>query len=210
MNPIRPINISRKHKFFSWTNQRTGSTHFTNMLRIFGFESLDLNITTLKVVNFRDKVQHNHVCYLFENHWDYKFMVSVRNPYSMMMSQVGVASMKETINRKELAKIRIENIIQSPTGLDGCCNCFHERKPDYFIRLENLYEDWLKLPFAQSHELHFPGELKKLTDTRMNNQQNSEGDYWKEFYDQSLADSVYYSQPDTFELCGYDRNSWKL
>jgi hypothetical protein len=209
MNRIRPINISRKHKFFSWTNARTGSTHFTHMLELFGFESVDLDLTTLKLSNFQDKVRHNHTCSLFENHWDYKFIASVRNPYSMMISQSGIQSDKITPNKKELAKIRIENLIQSPFQADGCCECFHQRKPDYFIRLEHLYDDWLQLPFAKSHELHFPGHLKKLTETRMNNQLNTEGDYWKQFYDQSLADSVYYSQPDTFELCGYDRNSWK-
>lgn len=209
MNRIRPINISRKHKFFSWTHQRTGSTHFTHMLGEFGFESADLDMQTLKLSNFQEKVRHNHTCSLFENHWDYKFIVSVRNPYSMMISQSGIITDKNLPNKKELAKIRIENLIQSPFNPDGCCSCFHKRKPDYFVRLEHLYEDWLKVPFVESYELRFPGKLKKQTEIVMNNQPNPEGDYWKQFYDQSLADSVYYSQPDTFELFGYDKNSWR-
>lgn len=179
------------------------------MLERFGFESADVDLDTMKLSNFTDKVRHNHTCILFENHMDYKFIISVRNPYSMMISQSGVAADKVSLDKKELAKIRIENIIQNPVIMDGCCNCFHQRKPDYFIRLENLYEDWLKVPFAKTEELHFPGQLKKQTEIIMNNQPNTGGEYWKQFYDQSLADSVYYSQPDTFELFGYDRNSWK-
>jgi hypothetical protein len=209
MNKTKAINISRKHKFFSWTNQRTGSTHFTYMLERFGFESADLDVETMKLSNFQEKIRHNHTCFLFENHWNYKFIISVRNPYSMMISQSGVMSDNTSLNRKELAKIRIENYIQNPLHADGCCNCFHQRKPDYFIRLEHLLEDWLKVPFAKSHDLHFPGELEKLINIKMNNQPNTYGDYWKQFYDQALADSVYYSQPDTFELFGYDKDSWK-
>jgi len=209
MSRIRTINISQKHKFFSWTNQRTGSTHFTYMLEKFGFGSVDLDLDTMKLSNLKEEVRHNHNCYLFENHLDYKFIVSVRNPYSMMISQSGVMSEKSFSEKKKFAKIRIENLIQNPITDGGCCNCFHQRKPDYFIRLENLYEDWIKVPFVKSHELRFPGELKKQTEIVMNNQPGTEGDYWKQFYDKSLADSVYYSQPDTFELFGYNRNSWR-
>jgi hypothetical protein len=209
MNILRAINISRKHKFFSWTNRRTGSTHFTFMLERFNFESADLDLETMKLSNFQDNVRHNHTCFLFENHWDYKFITSVRNPYSMMISQAGIMSDKSSSDKKELVRERIENLIQYPHNHDGCCNCFHERQPDYIIRLEHLYEDWLKVPFVKSDELHFPGQLKKQTEIVMNNQPNTKGHYWKDFYDQSLADTVYYSQPYTFELFGYDRDSWK-
>jgi len=209
MNYGRAINISQKYKFFSWTPQRTGSTHFTNILDKLGFQSADINLETKKISNFRAGAQHNHTCILFEGHWDYKFISSIRNPYSMIISQVGASSMKDEQNIKGLLRARVENIMQNPVSWVGCCACFHKRKPDYVIRLEHLYEDWLKLPFVPNHALNLSGELEKLTKIRLNNSKNNGGDYWKKYYDQSLADLVYYNHPDWFELFGYDKNSWK-
>ena len=48
-----------------------------------------------------------------------------------------------TYRGKEKFRNIVENQVQNPHNPDGCCNCFHERTPDYAIRLEHLYEDWL-------------------------------------------------------------------
>ena len=209
MNYGRAINISQKYKFFSWTPQRTGSTHFTNILHKLGFQSADVHLKTKKLSNFRAGAQHNHTCVLFEGHLDYKFITSVRNPYSMIISRSGIVSENGINNTREILVARVENFMQSPVNFDGTCSCFHERHPDYIIRLEHLYEDWLKLPFVPTHGLNLSGELEKLTQVRLNNSPNDGGDYWKKYYDQSLADLVYYNYPDWFELFGYDRDSWK-
>ena len=205
----RTINISQKYKFFSWTPQRTGSTHFTNILDKLGFQSADVHLETKKLSNFRAGAQHNHTCILFEGHWDYKFISSIRNPYSMIISQSGIVSENDTNKVKEILVQRVENMMQNPLNFDGGCACFHKRSPDYVIRLEHLYEDWLKLPFVPNHGLNLSGELEKLTKIRLNNSKNNGGDYWKKYYDQSLADLVYYNHPDWFELFGYDKDSWK-
>jgi len=214
MNHIKPINISEKYKFFCWTPERTGSTHFTTILDKLGFQSADLNLETKKISNFRTGVRHNHTCNFFENHWDYKFVISVRNPYSMVISRSGINE-SEFIKYNDFTfinqflKSRVENMMQNPFDIDGCCQCFHERQPDYIIRLEHLYEDWLKLPFVTNHGFNLSGELETLTKIRLNNSINEGGDYWKKYYDQSLADLVYYNHPDSFELFGYDKDSWK-
>lgn len=210
MNYGRTINISQKYKFFSWTPQRTGSTHFTNILHKLGFQSADVDLKTKKLSNFRAGAQHNHTCVLFEGHLNYKFMVSVRNPYSMIISQSGIVSANDSDNIQELLIARVENIMQNPLNFDGGCSCFHERKPDYIIRLEHLYEDWLKIPFVPNHGLNLSGDLEKLSKIRLNNSANDGGDYWKKYYTQTLADLVYYNHPDWFELFRYNKNSWKI
>jgi hypothetical protein len=209
MDKSRYINISRQYKFFAWTHQRTGSTHFTNILKKLNFESAELNLETKKLSNFASIVKHNHTCLLFENHSDYKFIVSVRNPYSMVVSHTGVMSLPDFSRGKEKFRNIVENQVQNPHNPDGCCNCFHERTPDYAIRLEHLYEDWLKIPFVRSHELNTSGELEKLCNVPLNGMRKTITNSWKEYYDQTTADSVYYSQPYSFELFGYDRDSWK-
>lgn len=199
------INISHKLKYFTWTPARTGSHTFTNILTQLGFESSEINVETNQIVSHNPKPLHNHTSILFENHEQYKFITSVRNPYSMVMSQVGAA----IENDPEITRMRIENMMQNPNNFFGYCVHYHNRVPDYAIRIENLYEDWIKIPFVKNHELNLSGELKKLTETKLNSRPNLEGDYWKKYYNQSLADLVFYNHPNTFELFGYDRNSWK-
>jgi hypothetical protein len=168
MNYGRTINISQKYKFFSWTPQKTGSTHFTNILNKLGFQSADVDLETKKLSNFRAGAKHNHTCVLFEGHSDYKFITSVRNPYSMMISRSGIIS-ETDVNTKEILAQRLENYMQNRAPFNGTCSCFNERHPDYIIRLEHLYEDWLKLPFVPTHGLNLSGELEKLTQIRLNN-----------------------------------------
>jgi hypothetical protein len=209
MNNFRTINISQKYKFFCWTPARTGSTHFTNILQKLGFESAHFNDETKKLSNFKLGVHHNHTCIFFENHWDYKFITSMRNPYSLIVSRLGIINSDSIEDNNKILKKWTENMSQNPLDFNGGCTCYHERKPDYTIRLEHLYEDWLKLPFVPNHGLNLSGELEKLTKVRLNNSANDGGDYWKKYYDQVLADLVYYNHPDLFELFGYDKDSWK-
>jgi hypothetical protein len=201
------VNISEQYKYFTWTPERTGSTHFTNIITKLGFQSAD--IIDNKIVSYRE-VRHNHFCSLFENHWDYKFIITMRNPYAMMMSRVGATTINDEVDSQSVIELRIENLLQNNITAPICCQCFQQRKPDYFIRLENLYEDWIKIPFVRTHELNLSGELKKLTEVRKNEQVGTEDtNYWKKYYNKRIADLVYYNFPYNFELFGYDKNSWK-
>jgi hypothetical protein len=85
---------------------------------------------------------------------------------------------------------------------------FSQRVPDYPVRLENLYEDYSKIPFIVESEYYKSGELKKAT-TQKVNVSNEDENLWKEFYTQETADMVYYRMPRYFDLFGYDKNSWK-
>jgi len=201
------LNISEKYKAFTWTPEKTGSTHFTDILDRLGFQSAYFEDFKLK--SFKKSVHHNHSCTFFENHFDYKFIISMRNPYTMMFSQAGGPRMEFDEKNTNQIRIRMEDIL-SQLEPNFCCQCFHIRKPDYAIKLENLYEDWIKIPFVAQHELNLSGELKKLTQRKLNHYMNGkEINYWKRFYNQSLADLVYYNHPESFDLFGYDRDSWK-
>lgn len=201
------LNISEKYKAFTWSPARTGSTHFTDILNRLGFQSAYFEGP--KLISTQKTVRHNHSCFFFENHLDYKFITSMRNPYSMIISQIGGAAMEFNEKTNQEIRIRIENLMQVPFP-EYCCQCFHTRQPDYVVRLENLYEDWIKIPFVAEHKLNVSGELKQLTNMKLNWGVNtSEPNYWKKFYNQPLADLVYYNHPESFDLFGYDRDSWK-
>ena len=199
-------NLSEKFKYFTWTPERTGSVNFTEIIRELGFQSVE--ISDNKVISLKNEVRHNHYCKFFENHWDYKFISTIRNPYSSLISRVDVTSFEFNEKSIEIVKRMIESNLQFPYEIEGCCQCYNVRTPDYVIRLENLYVDWLKIPFIPNHELNLSGKLKELTETKLNSR-NLPNDYWKKYYDQSLADTVYYNHYDVFEKFGYDINSWK-
>jgi len=202
------INISEKYKYFAWMPERTGSNHFTKIIDKLGFQSA--TIEDNKIISYNDKVRHNHFCGFFENHWDYKFLICIRNPYAIAISRSGAPMMEFNDETLKIIRARIENNLQSTYSSFSCCNCFNQRKPDFAIRLEFLYEDWIKVPFVSTHSLNISGELKELTKTRINNQKNTEDpNYWKKYYNQSLSDFVYYNNSETFKLFGYDKDSWK-
>jgi len=202
------INISEQYKYFTWTPERTGSTHFTNIISKLGFQSA--KIVDNKIVSYEEKVRHNHFCTLSQNHLDYKFIITTRNPYSMVISRAGIPSMENILDIQSELESRINAIVQNLITFPFCCRCFQERKPDYFLRLENLYEDWIKIPFVRTHELNISGELKKLTSIRMNERNNTKDiNHWKKYYNKRTADLVYYSFPNNFELFGYTKDSWK-
>jgi len=201
------LNISDKYKCFTWTAQRTGSTHFTDILNRLGFQSAYFKEG--KLIKYRNSVWHNHFCRFFENHFDYTFLISIRNPYSMIISQAGGGRKEFSSEDQKLVHSRIENLMQNPLDVGGCCQCFHTRKPDYAVRLEHLYEDWIKIPFVKNHELNLSGKLEELTKIQLNSGVIGNPNYWKKYYNQSMADLVYYNHPDTFEFFGYDRDSWK-
>lgn len=204
------VNISEQYKYFTWTPQRTGSTHFTKLLDKFQFQTKhfdeDGNVTTID-----NHSTHNHYCRFFNNHLEYKFLITVRNPYSMVISRLALPLSKLTFDDfMKDASWKIENMFQSMLSPEDCCECFTIRKPDSFIRLEHLYEDWLNLPFVKNHPINTSGELKKICSVRENQQPHTEdSNYWKRFYNQRLADLVYYNFPNSFELFGYDKDSWK-
>jgi hypothetical protein len=84
---------------------------------------------------------------------------------------------------------------------------YNKRVPDYFIRQENTFEDYSKIPFIKNSELYKSGQLKDLCNEKINHNKNSYD--FREYYNQNTADLVYYNFSKYFNLLGYDKNSWK-
>jgi hypothetical protein len=85
---------------------------------------------------------------------------------------------------------------------------FTERVPDYPVRLENLYEDYSKIPFIVESDYFKSGELKNEVNKKIN-VSNEDENLWRKFYTQEIADIIYYRMPRYFELFEYEKNSWK-
>ena len=81
------------------------------------------------------------------------------------------------------------------------------RIPDYSLRSENLYEDYLKIPFIKESKLYSSGILKDLCNKKIHERKiklSSEG-----YFNQRIADLIYYNMVNYFESFNYHKDSWK-
>lgn len=151
-------------------------------------------------------ITQQHTCQLFEGHHEYKMIASARNPYSRYVSLYKMAQSGGNLK----AKIQdfeefLETQVFHHTNFD--CVTFHSRIPDYFIRVENLFEDYSKIPFIIKSDYYKSGLLKEFCNKKIN-KTKIEND-WRDYYNQSKADLVFYNTQNYFEILGYDKNSWK-
>ena len=85
---------------------------------------------------------------------------------------------------------------------------FLGKTPKYFLRVENLYHDYIQIPFIRNSKLNKSGLLYELCNKKLNsNSKNIKS--MKEYYTQDMADYIYTNFKHYFDLLGYDKDSWK-
>lgn len=198
-------NISETHKTFVWLWSKTGSTHMSKLLQNFDFKHywFEGNERKLKY----DKLRQMHNCYLFDGHEEYKLLASVRNPYSRMVSSYKMNNVKNF--SKDKFRDYLEDVFYGRRDNELECISLIKRKPDYFVRMEHMFEDYSKIPFIIKSDFYKSGKLKEFTEVKVNPNPEKYTD-WREFYSKESADIVYYNMVRYFETFGYDKNSWKI
>jgi hypothetical protein len=204
------VNVSQKHKTILWLWKKCGTEHMTKIMNNYDFKHYKIEGDNLILTH--NKIEKNHNCNLFIGHENYKILAAVRNPYTRFFSDFTFNRIPQeftyTEENKEKFRVHIYSIIVHSEKLFESCIDFDGRTPDYPVRLENLYEDYSKIPFIVESEYYKSGELKKDT-TQKVNVSNEDETLWKKFYTQEIADIVYYRMARYFDLFGYDKNSWK-
>lgn len=204
------INVSEKHKSILWLWKKCGTSHMTRILNKFDFNYYEIKGSRLHLL--KKGIVQKHYCNLFNGHENYKIISAIRNPYSRFFSEFTFKRSNEEFIPDEENKETFRNFIYQTTVfsevLNNDCIDFSNRIPDYPVRLENLYEDYSKIPFIIESEYFKSGELKKDLDIKVN-VSNVDVNLWKNFYNQEIADIIYYRMPRYFEIFGYDKNSWK-
>ena len=199
-----PINVSQKHKTFLWVWAKTGTSHMVEVLKDFDFDQYGITDTGLIFLN--KGLQQIHLCSLFPGHENYKMMVSARNPYSRFFSfyRHSHRGFYQDMTIDGFQEF-LENTIVGYGTHD--CVTFSERFPDYYVRVESMFEDYCKIPFIIESELYKSGDLELLCKKKIN--YDGDNHFWKDFYNPSLADLVYYNTQEYFRFFGYERASWK-
>ena len=204
------LNVSKINKSILWTPQKTGSVFNTQVFNFFDFYTdliqydLGLNDETI------DFLYHGHSCYLFEGHQDYSLICSTRNPYSRLVS---LFQHTKDYGQKEYQE-GFKEFINKLFPFEGTPYFhrgyhFKERVPDYFIRVESLFEDYGKIPFIKNSEFYKSGFLEHICSKKRNENLKITKN-WREYYTDETADIIYSSYQDYFNLLKYDRYSYKL
>lgn len=193
---MQAINISEKNKVVTWTPAHTASRLACKIFDNFDFVSY--NVSKGGKI-WKKGFEHNHYIGLPENHLDYELIMTCRNPYTSCTAGFDGAGAQENLIKS------LEETYQSDYHINFY-NFLKYRKPDYFIRVENLLEDYLKVPFIRYSEFYKSGEMEKLIN---NNPFKNKVYTNRPVIDKKLADLIYYNNSYYFELLGYDKNSWK-
>lgn len=208
------INLSEKHKIILWLWKKCGTSHMMKILNKFDFRCY--KIVNNRLIPYKDEILHVHFCNLFEGHEQYKIVSAVRNPYSRFFSEFTFNRPKDGFilndsNIEQFRRFIYRKTIYSDNfseTLSYHCLDFKDRIPDYPVRLENLLEDYSKIPFIVNSEYYKSGELQNDIGVKIN-VSNEDENLWRKFYNQEIADIVYYRMPRYFEIFGYEKNSWK-
>jgi hypothetical protein len=210
---IYGYNISEQHKCFLWSPAKTGSMHVEFILTHFDFHFENSNYKRDIVKNYQDFPKHNHDCMLFEGHEDYKLIMTVRNPYSRVLSQylhgLSIQNLAiETSSNFEDFTLFVEKLYPMSSSQLNNGFSLSTRVPDYSIRIENLYEDYLKIPFIKESKLNYTGLLLDLCNKKIHENSQKLISY-KGYFNQRISDLIYYNMVKYFDLFGYSKNSWK-
>jgi hypothetical protein len=182
-------NISEKYKFQWVAPERTGSRKVAEILSYYGFTH-----EGRKIFN-NGTFHHSHYYTEEQKHDGYKLIVSTRNPYSRAHSLFRNYFNTKKNSDKYDFKSYLLNMSDAMKGL--LTKPILAQKPDYIIRLENMREDLMKLPFI--FDVLNENQLSLLT------QHGKQIEPWEDFYDEEGKEIVYNLIRNHFDFFGYEK-----
>lgn len=183
-------NISEKYKCEWVAPERTGSRKVAEILTFYGFKNNENPIYSCNNHFHR----HNGPN---EKYGDYLLICNARNPYSRTYSIFKNLYPVQQDKSKESFKKFLFQELESSYVKNMVINPIFSRKPNHIIRLENIFEDLIKLPFI--FDVLTEPQVKMLS---------SHGkllDEWEQFYDQETKEFVFDLTKHHFHEWGYEK-----
>jgi len=214
MNKI--VNIDPESKYFIWTPEKTASLLCSEVFKDSGFNTYGNHNGFINKIG--KKYTHNHFCDLFRNHEDYKFILTIRNPYSLMVSfyKNWGCGCQVVENFRSQFEDYVQNFLyfDPSNSWASLLKNLNKRVPDYTISVESLYSDYLNIPIIKKNEYYKSNTLEVKVSEIVGRPDDLENvkllpSDWRDFYSKGVADIVYYYFANYFEIFNYDKNSWK-
>lgn len=203
---IESYTISEKHKAFVWLPPKCATNFISWVLAYFEFSSIQIDTETNKIHTIRlNQYGHfGHSTFLPPNHEELSFICAVRNPYHRVLSMFQ-SQFDGQLTVENFEKFIDERLTYNSRGpiFNKFSEILHDRRPNYLIRTENLYEDILKIPFIRDSDLNSSGILKNFCDKKINqsyDQLNPE-----EYLTPRIKEIIRNLCSDHFDIFGYER-----
>lgn len=209
-NQGKLINLHKEKKLAVWLFPRTGSMLFAKIFQNSLFQCYSYTENEEKV--FRDSLHHHHHFYIFPEMQNYKLILTVRNPYTLMAAHFYMTHENSDIeNLKWAFKEFLEiNLYHNPRIKDILYNLNYVNV-EYPIKIENLESSYMNLPIIDESDYYKKNQLSELLSFKYNRSSSALAQRpISDFYSKTSADLVYYSFSNYFDLFGYDKNSWKI
>ena len=199
--------LSLSNNSFVWLPPKTGSSFVSWVLGHFDFwwYRYDELRSDYKLM-MTDLAHFGHDCQLPPNHENFNFICTTRNPYDRMVSYY---LMNFSDLHDEPTSENFENFIEHFFSKEKHSlfyrsnSIFNFRKPDYSIRLENLYEDLLEIPFIKISKLNSCGILEEMCSKKI--KKGFEFENKQYLYTDKTREKVYNHFKKDFELFGYTK-----
>lgn len=203
------ITYSEKEKSILLLPAKTGTVHASFIFNHFSFTTDVLEQSNEEVHFSYDSVIHHHSMNIPKRYSSYSIICTARNPYTRLISAYNnsknhsLASGKTFIDFEEYFSKNLND--GNPYFVDE----FHfQKKPDYYLRVERLYHDYIQIPFVRNSKLNKSGLLYELCNKKIHVTQKTSKPT-SDYYTQDMADRLYTKYKNYFEILGYDKDSWK-
>jgi hypothetical protein len=203
------ITYSDIHKSILWTPPKTGSSHAAFMFTHFDFMTKFFDKETFELLKLKSQttIVHHHNCVILNQFSDYDVICTTRNPYARLLSGFFYLTNDEQseLTAQNFRKFFAKQMDKPSILFDAYYG--YAKIPKYFLRIENLYEDYLKIPFVRESKLNQQRLLQDLCNMKINKSINSVPT--TDFYTMDMIDYLYDNYRNLFDIDGYEKDSYK-
>jgi hypothetical protein len=215
------MNVSHEYKMIWWAPERTATKLTAQILKNYNFEYFVGKNNYKKLCD----PYHSHDLNIPEGCENYKIICNMRNPYDRVLglylnfTSVGINSVFTRDSKEKFIKrfnYFVEELYHYAILTDKIVNLerekpvkdyisslnFENRIPDFFIRTENMVEDFQKIDFITQSDLWESGQIQEMIYN--NNFKINRPFSFNEVYSFESANKVYQYQKKLFFICDYD------
>lgn len=202
------ITYSEKEKMVLFLPEKTGTKHASFLFNYFDFTT-DIFNENEEIIYRNNFVEHHHGMEILKRFETYSIIRTARNPYSRLVSAYYHLKKITEFQGKPMSDFKSyfsKRVSEKQYFYNN--GFFLGKTPTYFLRVENLYHDYIKIPFIKNSKLNKSGLLYEICNKKLHsNSENTKS--MKEYYTKDMADYLYTNFKSYFDLLGYDKDSWK-